>query len=81
MRKLAKPKGSFFSRLPNGDLLNVTIWSAKSDLEAEVVTAEIRRYSSDSNWQTLGRLARYRSPEGNYKQLAESKRKLEGPQR
>jgi len=70
---MAKPKGRFFSRLPNGDLLNLTIWSGKSDPKAEVVTVEVRRYRSDSDWETIGRLAIYRDQVGRYTQLPEKK--------
>jgi hypothetical protein len=71
---MARPKGSYFSRLPNGDILNISIWSGKSDPKAEIITAEVRRYSSDSKWETIGRLAIYRSPLGSYSQLPEKKR-------
>lgn len=70
---MAKPKGRFYSRLPNGDFLNVTIWPGKSDPEAEIVVAEVRRYNSDSDWETISRLAIYRSPSGKFDQLPEKK--------
>ena len=68
---MAKPKGRFYSRLPNGNFLNVTIWPGKSDPEAEIIVSEVRRYRSDSKWETISRLAIYRSPSGRYNQLPE----------
>jgi hypothetical protein len=70
---MAKPKGNFFSRLPNGDLLNLTIWKGKSDPKSEVVTVEVRRYRSDYEWETLSRIAVFRDQTGRYSQLPERK--------
>ena len=50
---MGEPKGRFFSRLPNGDFLNLTIWPGKKEPDAEVIVAEIRHYRSDSNWETV----------------------------
>ena len=70
---MAKPKGSFFSRLPNGDLVNLVIWPGKSDPKAEIITIEVRRYRSDSEYETISRLAVYRDPSGRFSQLPEKK--------
>lgn len=70
---MAKPKGRFFSRLPNGDFLNLTIWPGKTEPKAEIIVAEVRHYSSDSKWESVSRLAVYRSPSGKYNQLPEKR--------
>ena len=70
---MGEPKGRFFSRLPNGDFLNLTIWPGKKEPDAEVIVAEIRHYRSDSNWETVSRLALYRTATGKFNQLPERK--------
>lgn len=50
----------------------MTVWRAKSDPEAEVIAVEIRRREGD-DWKTMGRLAVYRTADGNYSQLPERK--------
>ncbi len=69
----SQPKVRFKTRLPNGDFLILTVWPGKSDPTAEVITVQIRRLSGD-NWETVGRLAAYRTADGRYSQLAERKR-------
>ncbi|MEM3608323.1 MAG: hypothetical protein QW238_05620 [Candidatus Bathyarchaeia archaeon] len=64
------PKARFSSRLPNGDYLTLAVWPGKRDPTAEVLTIQIRRLEADS-WRTIGRLAVYRSSDGNYSQLPE----------
>ena len=59
----SKPKASFRIRLPNGDFLNLAIWSGKSDPQAEVITVQIRRRSGET-WETIGKLAAYRTADG-----------------
>jgi len=66
----SRPKASFRTRLPNGDFLNLTVWEGKSDPTAEVITAQIRHLSGDL-WETIGKLAAYRTSDGNYSQLPE----------
>jgi len=58
------------TRLPNGDFLTLTVWSGKSDPTAEVITVQIRHLSGD-RWETVGRLAAYRTADGRYSQLPE----------
>jgi len=65
-----QPKARFTVRLPNGDFLGLTIWQGKTDPNAEVITAQIRRVTGDT-WETVGRLAVYRSADGIYSQLPE----------
>jgi hypothetical protein len=64
------PKASFRNRLVNGDFLSLTVWAGKSDPKAEVITVQIRRLKGDV-WETIGRLAAYRTAEGNYSELPE----------
>jgi hypothetical protein len=64
------PKVSFRNRLDNGDFLSLTVWAGKSDPNAEVLTVQIRRLNGDI-WETVGRLAAYRTADGNYSQLPE----------
>ena len=66
----AYPKARFSNRLPNGDYLSLTIWPGRKDPTAEVLTIQIRRLNND-NWETVGRLAIYRTSNGDYSQLPE----------
>ncbi len=66
----SRPKASFRTRLPNGDFLNLTVWEGKTDPTAEVISAQIRHRSGDL-WETIGKLAAYRTHDGNYSQLPE----------
>ena len=65
-----QPKASFRSRLADGDFLTLTVWAGKSDPKAEVITVQIRHLNHDV-WETIGRLAAYRTADGNYSQLPE----------
>jgi hypothetical protein len=65
---MSKPKESFHTSLPNGSSLSVSIFPTRNDPNAEVVSVEVRRLAND-NWVTDARLALYRTPEGNYRQL------------
>jgi hypothetical protein len=65
---MSRPKDSFRVSLSNGSSLSVSIFQTKNDPKAEVVSVEVRRLL-DENWVTDARLALYRSPEGNYRQL------------
>ena len=66
----SQPKASVRTRLPNGDFLTLTVWPGKSDPTAEVITVRIRHLSGD-RWETVGRLAAYRTADGRYSQLPE----------
>lgn len=70
MSSRSQPKASMRARLANGDFLNLTVWSGKKDPAAEVITVQIRRLVGDQ-WETVGRLAAYRTSDGNYSQLPE----------
>ena len=65
-----KFKARFSTKLPNGDFLGITIWPGKSDPSAEVLTIQIRRQTGEG-WETVGRLAIYRTPDGRYSLLPE----------
>jgi len=64
------PKASMRTRLLNGDYLTLAVWQGKSDPTAEVITVQIRRLQGDQ-WETVGRLAAYRTADGSYSQLPE----------
>jgi len=66
----SQPKASMRTKLPNGDFLTLTVWFGKSNPNAEVITVQVRRLSGDQ-WETVGRLAAYRTPDGSYSQLPE----------
>jgi len=70
MATKSQPKASMRVRLPNGDYLTFSVWPGKTDPKAEVITVQIRHLSGD-RWETSGRLAVYRTAEGNYSQLPE----------
>ena len=66
-------KGRFYAKLPNGDFLSVTIWPGKTTPNSEVIVTEIRR-NKGNIWETISRLAVFRTPEGKYIQLPERRR-------
>ena len=66
----SQPKGRFYTRLNEQDYLGLTIWPGKTEPTAEVLVVQLRRREGDE-WQTVGRLAVYRTPEGTYSQLPE----------
>ncbi|MCW4015304.1 MAG: hypothetical protein NWF06_02950 [Candidatus Bathyarchaeota archaeon] len=66
----SQPKARFHIRINEQDYLNVTVWAGKADPKAEVIVTQIRRNIEDK-WETIGRLAVYRSADGSYSQLPE----------
>ena len=66
----SQPKGRFYIRLNEQDFLGLTIWPGKSDPTAEVIVVQLRRKTGDS-WETVGRLAVYRTSDGVYSKLPE----------
>jgi hypothetical protein len=64
----SQPKARLKTKLPNGDFLTLTVWAGKSDPTAEVIQVQIRHLSGEI-WETVGRLAAYRTLDGNYSQL------------
>src|SRR6266571_7283303 len=65
-----KYKARYSTKLPNGDFLGVTVWPGKSDPNAEVVTIQVRQQTGE-NWETVGRIAIYRTADGRYSLLPE----------
>lgn len=65
-----QPKARFYTRINEKDYLGITVWPGKSDPAAEVITLQLRRNEGE-NWETVGRLAVYRSSDGTYKKLPE----------
>lgn len=63
-------KARFSTKLPNGDFLGITVWPGKSDPNAEVVTVQIMHPTGDT-WETIGRIAIYRTFDGRYSLLPE----------
>jgi len=65
-----KFKARFSTRLPNGDFLGITVWPGKSDPNAEVLTVQVR-HQTGQDWETVGKLAVYRTSDGKYSLLPE----------
>jgi len=72
----AQPKASMWTRLTNGDFLVLTVWPGKSDPSADVIVVQIRRPSGD-RWETIGRLAAYRTADGKYTKLPERRQQAQ----
>ena len=68
----SQPKARFYTRINEQDYLGVTVWLGKADPSAEVIAIQLRRRDGE-NWETVGRLAVYRSPDGSYSKLPERK--------
>jgi hypothetical protein len=64
----SQPKARFHIRISEQDYLNLTVWPGKSDPSAEVIVAQVRRNEGEK-WETVGRLAVYRTPDGTYSKL------------
>ena len=67
---MSQPIGRFYERLNEQDFLGLTIWSGKTDPNAEVLVVQLRRREGET-WTTVGRLAIYRTSNGAYSQLPE----------
>ncbi len=65
-----KYKARFNTRLPNVDFLGVTVWPGKSEPNAEVITVQIRHQAGDT-WETISRIAIYRTSDGRFLLLPE----------
>jgi hypothetical protein len=70
MAERQKYKARFTSRLANGDFLGITVWPGKSDPSAEVLTIQIRHQGA-TGWETVHRVAIYRTADGRYSLLPE----------
>ena len=65
-----RPKASFSAKLPNDDYLNVSVWPGRTDPAADQLTIQVRHLSGE-RWETIARIALYRTREGEYRQLPE----------
>ena len=70
LNSASQPKARFYTRISEQDFLGITVWSGKTDPEAEVIVVQLRRRDGD-NWETVGRLAVYRTSDGTYSKLPE----------
>ena len=66
--KMGRPKESFRIPLGDGKTLSVAIFPTKKDPKAEVISVQVQKYE-DEKWENIGKIAVYRSPEGNYSRL------------
>ena len=66
----SQPKARFYTRVNENDYLGLTIWLGKTVPSAEVIVVQLRHREGD-NWETLGRLAVYRTQDGSYSLLPE----------
>jgi hypothetical protein len=64
----SQPKGRFHIRINEKDFLGLTIWRGKKDPNAEVIVAQLRRRNED-NWETVGKLAVYRTSDGIFSEI------------
>jgi hypothetical protein len=71
MSQKSQPKHRFMKKLDSGDYLLLAVWPGKSNPEDEVISVQVRRMEGD--WKTVGRLAVYRTKDGTYSQLPESR--------
>ena len=68
MSSTSVPKARFYTRINENDFLGITVWPGKKEQSAEVIVVQIRRRGGD-DWETVGRLAVYRTPNGEYSKL------------
>ena len=68
----SQPIARFYTRINDRDFLGITVWQGKTDPTAEVIVAQVRRRSGD-DWETVGRLALYRTRDGNYSRLPDKR--------
>ena len=72
LNSTSQPKARFYTRLNERDFLGITVWPGKTDPKAEVIVVQLRWRGGD-NWETVGRLAVYRTSNGTYSKLPERK--------
>jgi len=65
---LPAPKASFRERLHEDEFLSISVFPTKKDPTAEVISVQVRRPTGD-DWETIVKIAIYRSPEGDYSRL------------
>ena len=68
---LSRPKANFRLRLSEDEFLSISVFPTKRDPTAEVISIQVARPPRDDvqSWKTIGRIAIYRSPEGDYSRL------------
>jgi hypothetical protein len=68
---LSRPKATFRLRLSEDEFLSISVFPTKRDPTAEVISIQVQRPPRDDvqSWETIGRIAIYRSPEGDYSRL------------
>jgi len=66
----SQPKARFYTRINENDYLGISVWPGKTDPSAEVISVQLRRRDGD-NWETVGKLAVYRTSNGTYSKLPE----------
>ena len=72
MSSKSHPIARFYTRISDVDFLGITIWQGKTDPKAEIIVAQVRRKIGDS-WETVGRIALYRTQDGSYSKLPDRK--------
>jgi hypothetical protein len=77
VQKPNQPKARFSARLPSGEFLNLSVWQGKSDPKSEIIRAEVRGLSKQQEWQTVARIALFRTSDGRYSQLPDRRRQGE----
>jgi len=70
---MPRPKESFRIPFDDGRFLSISIFQTRNDPEAEVIVAQISQII-EGEWKNTARLAIYRSPEGDYRQLPNRER-------
>ena len=68
-----RPKASYRIRLPEGDFLTFASFETKKDPNAEVIVVQLRRKVGD-DWESVGEITLYRSPDGTYQEMRGRKR-------
>jgi len=74
VQKPNQPKARFSTRLPSGEFLNLSVWQGKSDPKSEIIRVEVRGLSKQQDWQTVARIAVFRTSDGRYSQLPDRRR-------
>jgi len=77
VQKTNQPKARFSARLPSGEFLNLSVWQGKSDPKSEIIRAEVRGLNKQQEWQTVARIALFRTSDGRYSQLPDRRRQTE----
>jgi len=77
VQKPNQPKARFSARLPSGEFLNLSVWQGKSDPKSEIIRVEVRGLSKQQEWQTVARIAVFRTSDGRYSQLPDRRRQSE----